>query len=387
MKTRCNVSALFVLAAWFTVGGAVWEEIPSDLTTVAGTTATCFQLLFSSADTAWAFCAVSADAPCVYRSVNGGKNWTLLRNGITDPGYYINPRSISFADSRNGWILDEDSLLHTVDGGSTWSALPMTVADARIIIFKSAQWGCTFTDTAFYATTDGGTTWVEHPVNAGFSIQIFDLFFTDTLNGWMVTQGGIETGKTFRTVDGGVTWTGINGLGLFRSIWVTDDMHFVLAGNNGGFAGTLELKITFTGGVTWKSYQPSSGMRSVAFFTHDYGVAASYNDSLFIETADGGITWNPMQGISGSGSMSISVNGDHMYLLTLEGKIYTCALSTANHYGMPRGATGRGEVPVTSCSVGRTAAHGGGVTERRFLLSGRRIEGKAADGVTVRLRR
>ncbi len=162
----------------------------------------------------------------IYRTIDGGKNFRKL-NGHTDQSIY----DISFADEKNGWAVGRRGfVIHTSDGGDTWElqTIPRKPAqhlfavravDANIA-WAVGDWG------GRYYTADGGKTWEdrsflvsrEHPsfkyLNedelAAFErgdkiyddIFLNDVFFADSLHGWMAG----EYGYIFRTDDGGQTW-------------------------------------------------------------------------------------------------------------------------------------------------------------------------------------
>lgn len=61
----------------------------------------------------------------VWGTSDGFKNWQLLNSQMTggDPNSDMNMTALSFADASHGWGITKTKLLHTTDGGQTWSEL------------------------------------------------------------------------------------------------------------------------------------------------------------------------------------------------------------------------------------------------------------------------
>jgi photosystem II stability/assembly factor-like uncharacterized protein len=79
-----------------------------------GTSVNLYSIYFIDANTGY----VCGDAGNVYKTVNGGVNWTLSDNGIS--GGKLN--SISFAGANHGSIAADNGIIHvTTDGGDSWT--------------------------------------------------------------------------------------------------------------------------------------------------------------------------------------------------------------------------------------------------------------------------
>ena len=153
-------------------------------------------------------------------------SWERLDSGTGKSIY-----DISFADEKNGWAVGRRGLiLHTLDGGETWSRqksprfpvrhLFAVHAVSRDLAWTVGDWG------SRYVTRDGGATWEDasmlmdesHPAfqylseedleafHAGEKVYddtyLNDLFFLDEQRGWIAAEYGI----IFYTQDGGATW-------------------------------------------------------------------------------------------------------------------------------------------------------------------------------------
>jgi len=160
----------------------------------------------------------------VLKSTDGGENWTLINNGLTD--LYIgslrmhptNPQILFAATGNNacsgrytGDIVS--GLFRTTDGGASWTkvvanatmtTVNFSFSDPKIIYAGS--------DEAFYRSEDGGLTWRRFSnasgsnygpsgIRAGFPIDV--VVDPDNPHLLYVNNYG---GGVFRSTDGAVTW-------------------------------------------------------------------------------------------------------------------------------------------------------------------------------------
>jgi len=102
----------------------------------------------------------------LYRTSDGGATWA--RQALTGAGGYV--LSADFVDADHGWLLAQastegETLLRTLDGGSTWIGLgnPVAYSDwAYGVVFADSRNGWLYTEsTAPYAykSQDGGSSW------------------------------------------------------------------------------------------------------------------------------------------------------------------------------------------------------------------------------------
>ncbi len=241
-----GVSAVSDTAAWASgANGSVLR------TTNAGTT---WQLLpipgadkldFRDIDAideniAYALSIGPGEASCIYKTIDGGRNWTLsFKND--DPKAFFDAmafwnaeRGVAVSDSVDGRFV----ILLTSDGGKTWTrapaqglppALPNEGAFAAsgtnvAVIGTSHVWIGTGAGSAarVLRSKDGGRTWAVSttPLPAGPSSGIFSIAFRDERNGIVV--GGdykkeSEAAENAVTDDGGATWKIAAGFPGFRS--------------------------------------------------------------------------------------------------------------------------------------------------------------------------
>jgi photosystem II stability/assembly factor-like uncharacterized protein len=236
------------------------------------------QLDFIDRDTGWAFAIVGvsggAEAYELFRTTDGGSHWGLV-SAATSPqikGRASTPNSVppcglagvSFVDASTGWLptscAGHPALYESRDGGSSWSRQRLGPSDSPyregtlgLPVFTSPRDGFLLdkgvsggTD-LLYVTHDAGAHW--RPVN--LPVRDFDVgpAFSDSLNGWLVSNGTV-----YRTTDGGGRWTAVSRVPI-------------------GSAESTSLRLDFaTTEVGWiSSTDPSA--------------------PLLIKTTDGGRTW------------------------------------------------------------------------------------------------
>jgi photosystem II stability/assembly factor-like uncharacterized protein len=103
--------------------------------------------------------AVTGGYANLYKTTDGGRSW-VYRTFI-DPANQPIPKSLSFADTLNGWLFSLTSQL---------GDLSETI----------------------YRTHDGGLSWQQESV--GLTARIFSAQMLDTLHGWAACSGGVVLG-------------------------------------------------------------------------------------------------------------------------------------------------------------------------------------------------
>src|SRR5262245_17439110 len=166
----------------------------------------------------------------------------------------------------------------------------------------------------------------------GTDAQVSDLWFADSLNGWLV--GGsyrIPGGLIGRTRDGGQTWTFESGLVTpdpgasgfdFITVRFLNLRHGVVAGNAG------KVFVTDDGGDHWHLTRYGSGLTdhlfAFDFLDSDYGWAAGL--SGVIRTRDSGENWEDVSRSVSDASSPMGTglhvfDGRNAILVTQDGRI------------------------------------------------------------------
>jgi photosystem II stability/assembly factor-like uncharacterized protein len=150
----------------------------------------------------------------IYLTKNGGKTWreNIVVNAKDYKTLIPEFLSVRFTDKKRGWIVGSvsnqkeevvDSLiLHTVDGGETWSRVIISFKQELYHLdFADEKYGWIVGDKGLILTTDdGGDTWTRQ--STGTSNSLYNVDFRDSLNGIVVGSGGL----ILRTENGGVNW-------------------------------------------------------------------------------------------------------------------------------------------------------------------------------------
>jgi photosystem II stability/assembly factor-like uncharacterized protein len=237
-----------------------------------------------------------------------GTGGTILqtRTGGEERGWARGPmfdddlRDVEFDTERHGWILGDDDLYETVDGGDTWTSHPQAIGGRTLEVLDRHHLWIGDHDTV-WASTDGGATFTGYTVDV--DVEIADLEFISPTVGWAVVGNDFTNDgpDRYRTLDGGVTWhvapTGAN-QGEWFGIAFSSATTGWLAGDALGRAIIL---ISTNGGDQWLAAWPAPGSPP-----RDYGftAAAAAGDTMCtvgasvgvwgevkVCTRDGGVTW------------------------------------------------------------------------------------------------
>ncbi|GAC1446461.1 MAG: YCF48-related protein [Pyrinomonadaceae bacterium] len=208
-------------------------------------------------------------------TTDGGAHWQALKHPSEDT-----LRDIVFVDEKTGWLICERDiynsdegqrtyLMHTTDGGATWTRLKvgehLLTASLVRIVFADALRGYTFGELgALFATDDGGATWKRQILPTRY--LILGGAFSDSQTGALV--GANQT--ALFTEDGGAHWrAGSLRVSVDKAIATTQELKKATAEQNIG-------------------HQPR--LNAVSFADARNGWAVGANGTI-VTTADGGRTW------------------------------------------------------------------------------------------------
>jgi len=230
----------------------------------------------------------------IYKTTDGGENWTLQftneeATAFFDCMAFWDPENgLAFSDAVDGEII----VIRTTDG-ETWQRVPPErvpdalpgegsfAASGTCLVTQgdsTAWFGTGASETArVFKTTDRGHTWsvAETSIVSGTMAGIASLAFSDHLKG-MATGGDMSSpdahgNNTAVTADGGLTWT-LAGRPVFTgaiygsAIAVTDNKSILVAVGPGGLDYSLD------NGVAWFSLD-TLDYWSVAFGSPEVGWA------------------------------------------------------------------------------------------------------------------
>jgi hypothetical protein len=186
----------------------------------------------------------------VYRSTNGGDDWSVSSTGMTD----LEAIALAVAASSPSTVYaaTKAGVEKSVDGGTTWSlaatGLPgyiQTVVadptDADVVYANTIVGGV-------FKSTNGGDSWV--PAQDGITDTVYQLAI-DPANPQTLYAAG--AGQVFKSTDGGASWFGYGagippGVSIYALAVDPSDASTVYAGTSG--SGVFK---SVDGGQTWAS--------------------------------------------------------------------------------------------------------------------------------------
>lgn len=163
-----------------------------------------------------------------------------------------------------------------------------------------------------FKTEDGGNTWIQQ--ESGTEMHLYNMFFLNDLNGYIVGGEDINEGILLKTMDGGNTWSSINFHVRLSSIYFINETT--------GFAAGRKLFRTRDGGETWNEVDLGYfAYGSLNFFDEITGFLTTGN--VVLKTIDGGNNWLPINNVIGNYSIKqMQIFDDIAFLLSNGTKIF-----------------------------------------------------------------
>lgn len=209
-------------------GGETWQEQGSNLFDSWNLEFSSVQFL--DAQEGWALCDGRFPHQEVFlaHTLDGGQNWEWVNTGITATiaiGYALVQGGLFFADAHQGWVVGGfGHVLHTQDGGLTWSYVSLPGGNVECVHAPSSQDVWVAGENLFHAT-DGGQ--VFHQLDVDVALSLWDVQFTDPSHGWIVG----DYGQIARTADAGTTWEDWSlpsGASLLGADFITTDRGWIV---------------------------------------------------------------------------------------------------------------------------------------------------------------
>jgi len=183
--------------------------------------------------------------------------WEVLNDGFEDQ---VN--TIDFINSDTGWLIGEETLLMTKNGGENWDiiTLPNEIHIFHIDFYSdSLGWAMGIEEgndrSSIFKTTDGGQSWnLQKEFGAHYSLESFSV-----VNDTVVYAVGIITdteycsGWVMKTTDGGINWEDITPYAPITYIDLTS-IHFItesIGFVSGSCDNSEPVLFTVNGGDTW----------------------------------------------------------------------------------------------------------------------------------------
>jgi len=200
---------------------------------------------------------VIGDSGVILHSEDGGKTWSYQKSGVNTALL-----DVCFIDEKNGWAVGNlGTVISTQDGGSSWKRIKSNTENLLTgVHFFNPQEGLVIGEAGLILRTEnGGIEWTEKIFMDGEQ-NLNRIFFVDSENGWVVGEYGL----IMRTRNAGRDWarqeSGVEST-LFDIFFVNRDLGFTV-----GLGGTI-LK-TLDGGENWKKIE------NVPTQKHLFGIVA-----------------------------------------------------------------------------------------------------------------
>ena len=229
----------------------------------------------------------------VYRSENGGNQWTAVNTGLTDLN--VGQLLISPSAPATLFAVTELGIFRTINGGVSWSAAAnagLGSFGALVIHPQNSSTLYAYGVRGIYRTTDAGQTWALATTGlTDGDLERIQCMAIDPVTPTTVYACG--RGRFFRSTDGGDHWARIDTSGFFRGqtmvvdpITPTTLYHASLEVTFGGVHRSLD------GGVTWTPLL-ATPVSSVALdpITPSRIYACTHFGGIY-KTTDGGAVWN-----------------------------------------------------------------------------------------------
>lgn len=170
------------------------------------------EVYFTSEQQGWAICMSINHGAYIIHTTDGGKTWTQIYPRLTPI------EDISFVDNEHGFglgqLMDSRALLATMNGGKDWKniySFPKTFYPS-FISFTDREHGFVLgtaeeNKASLYKTSDGGKNWTRIDDKVfqieGFSVIYFRFF---DLNKGILTTRSANNISFYSTMDGGRSW-------------------------------------------------------------------------------------------------------------------------------------------------------------------------------------
>ncbi|MFZ4056523.1 MAG: WD40/YVTN/BNR-like repeat-containing protein [Ferruginibacter sp.] len=191
--------------------------------------------------------ATAASNGAIYRSINGGINWTLISSALFTTSFNCLTNGIS-----GKLFAGASGVFKTQDIGNTWVDLnPGMVAPKSVSSFLCTQNGTYFCSTIYgpWRSTDNGNTWQLKNTNIAhfYVLQIIENAAGDIL---LHARNTVPKGAIYRSTNNGESWTQVAANGCDRytklkqhkadTIWAASQ-----------FSGATTLSYSINNGANW----------------------------------------------------------------------------------------------------------------------------------------
>jgi len=177
--------------------GEFWDEVRGFCEN------TFYSCYFANKDTGWFVGTPSVAEPyTIMCTTDGGGSWEQQTNPTGR-----NLRGVCFGTDQRGIAVGlSGAILYTSDGGANWEARPGGLFNRFESVFllpSGKAWAVGQNSTILYST-DWGYTWSAQESGLSASVELWEVYFINNSEGWIVGGGIGQPGVILHTTNGGV---------------------------------------------------------------------------------------------------------------------------------------------------------------------------------------
>jgi photosystem II stability/assembly factor-like uncharacterized protein len=302
------ISFIFILAQTI-LAQVNWQQSPG----IYGGEVRCFAVA-SNGNT-----YMGSNGSGIYKTVDGGDNWTKVNTGI--PNLNVRAMALNSSDHIFAGIKDSTGyrILRTTNNGVNWNYAALSNTDIRTIVINTSGHIFVGTDsTGIFRSTDNGVSFVQ--VNNGLT---FRNIRSIAINSSGDLFAAAYTGGVFKSTDNGGNWTQvITGLSNLyaNSIAVNPVNGYLFVGTGNTYWSGAMYRSTNNGGIWTIMTLTNEWILRIAInptgVIYAGRIYTSYGSPLtnIIKSSDGGGTWNDIGGFgSDEGFTSLILNNTRVY--------------------------------------------------------------------------
>ena len=243
------------------------------------------------------------------------QTWTRMQS------WGLDFESINWVNADLGFIVGENLIIRTTDGGISWKEYPITFeGKLKDVDFWDKDLGVAVGENGLiFRTSDGGGNWIK--ISPPTTSNLLSVAFSNSTN--LIAVG--DNGLIFRSEDVGQTWNSIpsgSNLSLNDLFIVNQDTAFV-ASDDG------KILRTYDGGFQWISINSgqSKNLRGVTFTTALIGYAVG-DQGTILKSTNGGESWTAAPSIVTTDLKKVSVSPIDIRIITIVGENATVLRSS-----------------------------------------------------------
>jgi len=174
--------------------GSTWESVRNQCEN------TFYSSYFVNNDSGWFVGTPSVQEPyTIMRTMDGGNTWQEQTNPTGQ-----NLRGVCFGTDLRGLAVGlVGTILYTTDGGANWEARPNNgYRWESVFLTESGKAWAVGSDGNIAYSTDWGYSWESQ--ESGVSVELWEVYFINDEEGWIVGGGIGQPGVILHTTNGGV---------------------------------------------------------------------------------------------------------------------------------------------------------------------------------------